>query len=174
MSDDLLKALSTKARFRFLTEYMAQMLFATACAIISGFVIAMILDVIAMKIRGLPERGSFPDVFGEPYFIGPIALAFALGLWGRKRFRTTAGYFLWIVPALILLSSFLSWHSYSHLGRWQDAWANFFGRDCGGSECFYEWTVTAPFYTSVVYTLGWIVARKSENRSAAVHSRTKS
>jgi hypothetical protein len=172
MSDDKLETLPTKSSFRFLTEYFAQLLIATAGAVISGLVIGVALFAIADWIRGPNPSGySLLAFAGEPYFFIPIALALALGFSQQKRFQTSAGYFLWIVPALILLSSFLSWQSYSSRGRWEDAWATFFSGHCSGSECFYEWTVTAPFYTSVVYTLGWIAARKSENRSAALHSR---
>jgi hypothetical protein len=170
MSDDPLKALSTKASFRFLTDYMAQTLIATAGAVISGFIIAGVAGLIELKIRG-PEffSSSLTNNFlGEPYFVIPITLALVLGFWGQKWFRTSAGYFLWMVTASILLSSVVSWRSYSSLGRWQDAWANFFGHDCSGSECFYEWTVTAPFYTSAAYTLAWIAGRKVEKRHATL------
>jgi len=33
---------------------------------------------------------------------------------------------------------------------------NFFFARCGATECLYELFITAPFYTSAAYTLGWL------------------
>jgi hypothetical protein len=36
-------------------------------------------------------------------------------------------------------------------------WNNFFGSDCGSSECLTEYRVTAPFYTSIAYSFGLLL-----------------
>jgi hypothetical protein len=37
---------------------------------------------------------------------------------------------------------------------YDSTWDTYFGKGCGGSECLYELFLTAPFYTSVAYSIG--------------------
>ena len=163
MNDDILNELSTKATFRFLTEYLAQTLIAGAGAIIGGLAIAAIPAVGIPFLAGtLRQQTGFPllKVADEPYFLLPIALALVFGFWQQKRFESSAAYFLSVVPGLVLLSTFLAWQSYTARGRWENAWANLFTSDCSESGCLYQYVVTAPFYTTLAYTSGWIVAKR--------------
>jgi hypothetical protein len=51
---------------------------------------------------------------------------------------------------------------------WVNVWSNYFGSDCDGSECMYEFFVgPIPFYTSVAYSLGPVAARLVRSRNHA-------
>jgi hypothetical protein len=39
----------------------------------------------------------------------------------------------------------LTWRTGGFRPYWKDVWNNYFGLDCGGSECAYEFFVTVPF-----------------------------
>jgi hypothetical protein len=91
----------------------------------------------------------FFKLLDEPYFITPILSGFLLGKVGAHFFHSASAVLVWIVPAAILVVSMAS-------APGMNIWNNYFGSGCGGSECAYEWLFTAPFYTSVAYTVGWI------------------
>ncbi len=78
---------------------------------------------------------------GEPYFIFPILAAFIVGLLSR-----------------------LTWKNGGLRPYWPDVWDNFFGPNCGSSECLYENLVTTPFYASLAYTFGWMTKHRLKNR----------
>jgi hypothetical protein len=167
MSDEILRSLANRPRLRFLTEFTTQTLIATVGAIIGGLAIVIIPSVVIPFLAGtLKQQTDWPllKIADAPYFILPILLAFVFGFWKRKRFRSSAAYFLWLIPDISLISTFLSLHTmptYSELGRWQNAWKSLFAKSCGETDCYYQYFVTAPFYTSVAYTLGWIAGWRS-------------
>src|SRR5207244_2215740 len=71
-------------------------------------------------------------------------------------FLSTSAPWVWLLPAMILAFNVATWKSHIARSNFSDAWANYFTSDCGASECLYEILITAPFYTSVAYTVGWI------------------
>ena len=95
----------------------------------------------------------------NPYFLGPIVVAFVLGIFSNRVWKTNSAAWVWLLPTVILIWNLMAWKSYTSRSNWADAWANYFGSDCGDSECLYAVFVTAPFYTSVAYSLGWIAMR---------------
>ena len=66
---------------------------------------------------------------------------------------------MWLFPAVLLVWNVFSWKPYTSRSNLGDAWANYFGSDCDGSECLYEVFLTAPFFTSVAYSVGSIAMR---------------
>jgi hypothetical protein len=71
--------------------------------------------------------------------------------------------FVWVLPLVLLMYSILTWNRYPGQGDWwTDVWNNYFGKHCGSSECLYEFILTEPFVTSLVYTIGacFVLRRK--------------
>jgi hypothetical protein len=149
----------------FLTE--------SVIAIVGGFVLGAIGALLSSIVVGLLTRNSGPGNFVDhlvdqrvfrvlvdnPYFLCPIVAAFVLGLFSNRVWKTNAGFWVWLFPALFLVWNVFSWKSSTSRSNLADAWANYFGSDCDGSECIYEVLVTAPFYTTVAYSVGSIVMR---------------
>jgi hypothetical protein len=136
---------------------------ATVGALLLGTVVVFLLAaLVAVFTRtpseGLLERVTEPPLFklgaDNPYFVGPILMAFVLGWTSRRYLDSRAAAWVWVLPALALVWNLMTWKSYSPLGHWADVEANFFTTNCGDSDCLYELFVTAPFYTSIAYSLG--------------------
>ena len=92
---------------------------------------------------------------GEPLWIPEIAIGFAAGSYLYSRLPSKVAYFSWCIPGLLLLCS--AWHWQSTMAIYDSTWQTYFGKGCGGSECLYELALTAPFYTSVAYSVGALV-----------------
>jgi hypothetical protein len=149
-----------------ISEFLIQLVLSTAGAIAAGVVCGLIPSIIVAAIVKNTSGGNFVDhvvdqrlfqlLCDNPYFLGPILAAFALGILGNRVWKTRSALWVWLLPTIILILKVLTWKSHTSRSNLADAWANYFGSDCGGSECLNEVFVTAPFYTSVAYTLGWI------------------
>jgi hypothetical protein len=131
----------------------------------SGSFAVSIPAIVLAAVTRNTSGGNFADhvaeqpiyvLLNEPYFIAPIAAGFLLGLFGHRLFRSSLAVWVWVVPMVILIWSVATWRNEGFRPYWTDVWNNYFGSQCGSSECAYEWLVTAPFYTSVAYTLGWL------------------
>jgi len=134
-------------------SFILQLLISTMGAMLTGVAVVVFLALIVRIASGgysvdAVQRRIFV-LLDEPYFIAPILAGFFLGRLGGRFFRSASTVLLWIVPAAVLLLGMASGHE-------MNVWDNYFGSRCGGSECASEWLFTAPFYTSVAYTAGWI------------------
>jgi hypothetical protein len=142
---------------------------ATIGAIVVGAIGGLLPSMISALLTRNPGPGNFVDhlvdqrvfrvLVDNPYFLGPTITASVLGFFSHRVWKTNAGLWVWLFPAVILVSNLLSWKSYTSRSNLADAWANYFGSDCGDSECLNELLVTAPFYSSVAYSVGWIAMR---------------
>ena len=147
-------------------EFVIQSIVATIGAFLLGAIGGVLPSIVVALLTKNPGPGNFvahlvdQRVFrvlvDNPYFIGPIVVALVLGVLSNRVWKTNTGFWVWVFPTLILVWNVFSWKSYTTRSNLADAWANYFGSDCGGSECLYEVLVTAPFYTSVAYSLGCI------------------
>jgi hypothetical protein len=134
-------------------SFILQLLISTLGAMLTGVAVVVFLALIVRIASGgysvdAVQRHIFV-LADEPYFIAPILAGFFLGRLGGRFFRSAATVLLWIVPAAVLLVSMASEPG-------MDVWHNYFGSRCGASECAGELFFTAPFYTSVAYTAGWV------------------
>lgn len=99
----------------------------------------------------------------NPYFAVQIVTAICLGFLSYRFFRSQATVWVWVVPATILVLSVVSSLLRAQEGvRW--VLNNYFGSACGSTECLYELFVTASFYTSLAYIVGWVVSRRIPSR----------
>jgi hypothetical protein len=155
-------------------SFLIQLVISTIGAILIGVLVVLIVALLIADVRSNPFQGSLMEravdqpIFrigaDNPYFTGPVVVSFLFGAFSRRFFRTRSALWVWVLPTLVLLVDILTWQSHSSRSRWADVWANYFGSSCGDTECLGELLVTAPFYTSVAYTLGWIASGLSQQR----------
>jgi hypothetical protein len=152
----------------FVLSLSVQQIIATVGAMLLGIAAVYILGLmVAAFTKNIHPAGNIVDrmvdlwfvrVGGDgPYFVGPILAGFFFGICGRKQFGSRAGAYVWIIPAGYFLLNILRWHAWGSLPWWRALWNDFFSSDCGNSECYYEFFVTGPLYTSVAYAVGWLV-----------------
>jgi hypothetical protein len=148
-----------------LPSFIAQQFLATVGAMVVGTVGAIIPSVLIAAVTKNTSGGNWVDhmvdqhilrAAGEPYFIFPVLAAFMLGLLSHRYSQSTSASWVWVLPTVILIWNLLTWKNGGFRPYWPDVWNNYFGSDCGSSECMYELFVTAPFYASLAYTFGWL------------------
>jgi len=151
-----------------LPSFLIQQLVSTVGAMIVGHLAGIIPAVLIAAVTKNTSGGNWVDHIAdqpilrtveEPYFAFPVITAFALGILSHRYFRSSSAVWVWVLPAIILVWNLFTWKTGGFHPYWPDVWNNYFGSDCGSSECVYELFVTAPFYTSLAYTLGWITKR---------------
>jgi hypothetical protein len=160
-------------------SFLTQLVLATFGAMLVGTAIPALIALAIAPITRAPNQALVDSIvkqplfkFGadNPYFAGPIVTAILLGWFSRRFFRSRMAAVVWVLPSLLLLWNVVTWKSYSPLSHWLDVRANFFTSDCGDSDCLYELLVTAPFYTSLAYSFGWVI-RASTGAPAGVEYR---
>jgi hypothetical protein len=143
-------------------EFTIQRALSTAGAMVSGGIGGAIRSVLVATVTKNTSQGNFVDhvvdqrlfrvLVDNPYFLGPILVAFALGFLGDRVWKTQSAIWVWLLPTIILVWNVLTWRSYTNRSNAADAWVNYFGSDCRGSECLYELLITAPFlYVGRIY-----------------------
>jgi hypothetical protein len=141
-------------------SYFAQVLLSAIAAPAIGFLLLM---AIPDSVSNTVER-----ILGEPVFLLPIGAAccFAILVVRQVPHRMRLGRWVWVLPLIWFLFEILEWYRFRYPGQlfWPDIWNNFFGTQCGGSECLYEWTVTSPLYCAASYSIA--VALASTTRRA--------
>jgi hypothetical protein len=167
--------MNTAKRWRdsTLPAFLIQQIVSTVGAMVAGLLAALIpASVVAMATKNT-SGGNWADhlaeqqIFhaaGEPYFIFPILAAFVFGALSHRYSRSLAARWVWVFPLTILLWNVFTWRTGGFSPYWTDVWNNYFGRYCGSSECVYELFVTAPVYTSLAYTFGWVMKRVLPNK----------
>jgi hypothetical protein len=147
-----------------LPSFLIQQLVSTAGAMLVGLLAGIVPAVVVAAATGKTSGGNWADhivdngvlrAAEEPYFVFPILAAFGFGVLSHRYSLSRSALWVWVFPAVILLWNVFTWRNGGFRPYWPDVWNNYFGSDCGSSECAYEFFVTAPFYTSLAYTLGW-------------------
>jgi len=144
--------------------FIAHSLLATVGCFVGAFTIGfMVAGLIALWSSGpgnIVDRAVdswfFRYCVDNPYFLLPIFFSFCLGSIVFRFSKHSSAAWAWVLPGTILLLNILpSMSDRSGQGIIQ----NYFGRDCGSNECLDQLLFTAPFYTSVAYSLGWLSRR---------------
>jgi hypothetical protein len=148
-----------------LPSFLVQLPASTVGAIVVGILAGVVPAVLVAAITKNTSGGNWVDhiaeqpilrAAGEPYFAFPVITSFVFGALSRRYSRSSSAAWVWVLPAIILVWNLFTWETGGVGPYWPDVWNNYFGSDCGGSECVYELFVTAPFYTSLAYSLGWV------------------
>ena len=97
-------------------------------------------------------------VFKEPLLPGALFGGAIMGYLVNRNMRDLAALLVWLVPLAWLIYGIRdSAASYSEAWAQQSRsayiWDTFFGTHCGGSECLNELLFTAPFLSSVAYSI---------------------
>ena len=147
-------------------SFVLQQIISTVGAVLVGIIASLILAALTAAFTKNTSGGNFGDrmvdqpVFkgvGQPYYLMLVLAGFILGALSRRFFRTRGAAGVWVLPLCILLWNIFTWKTGGYGTYWQGVWDNYFGSNCPGSECLYEFFVTVPFYTSIAYSLGWLV-----------------
>ena len=151
-----------------LPSFLVQQLVSTVGAMIVGNIVVIIPAVLVAAVTKNTSGGNWADQLadqqilragGEPHFVFPVLAAFVFGLVSHRYSRSLSAMWVWVLPLIIFVWNLFTWKNGGFRPYWPDVWNNYFGSDCGSSECLYELFVTAPFYTSLAYTLGWLAKR---------------
>ena len=138
--------MNTANRWRDATlpAFLIQQLISTVGAIVVGFLAVLIPATVLATATKNTSGGNWADHFveqhilsaaQEPYFIFPILVAFVFGVLSHRYTQSLSARWVWVFPLTIFLWSALTWRTGSFRPYWTDVWNNYFGRDCGSSEC---------------------------------------
>lgn len=126
-------------------RYIAEAAAGTIGAVVLGEALASPVD------RAVPALGG---ILEEPVFLGPICIALILGCAVTLKFGyRRSSIWVWAAGLLVFILFLGDWMTSIRAHHWTRVWDNFFGRDCNDSECLYELIATAPFYTSLAYSI---------------------
>jgi hypothetical protein len=156
--------MSKRGSYRaWLASYFEQLVIATVGAIVLGYsllsiLVHLIAAVALHKLGAITQADHFVQLFGDnPYWIGPVLAGFLLGAVSRRYFIGRNGFWVWVIPTLSFGVAMITTRPYGPYSRWEYVWDNFFTSRCGATECLSELVNTAPFYTSVAYSLGAVI-----------------
>jgi hypothetical protein len=115
-----------------------------------------------------PAAGQASTLSGqlaaEPFWLPEIVTGLLLGWFAYETVPSKTAFIAWLVPGCFLLWSACSWQR--SMAAHDSTWDTYFGRNCGGSECLYQLIFTAPFYSSILYSIGafskYVLARRKQ------------
>jgi hypothetical protein len=97
-------------------------------------------------------------LFREPLLPAALLAGAIMGYLVNRNMRDLSARLVWIIPLVWLIygihddtGSFSQ--AWAHQSRSAYIWDNFFGTHCSGTECLNELLFTAPFLSSVAYSL---------------------
>jgi hypothetical protein len=123
------------------------------------------------------SRREFYSKIETPYFPVQVAFALVLGWLLGRSLRHKSLLWVWVLPLAILCYSFITvpisvLEQTSILAQLQARLSHFLGVGCRPAlHCLDQVTVTLPFYSSLAYSTGAFLARKTTQPSTAA-SRT--
>lgn len=153
---------------KFFASFLAHSILATVGAMLGGILLSVLVSLpFAFFSSGM---GNIFDRIGDTWFlrygvdgpfpIVPVLVAACIGFASPRLSKTSAPAWVWIIPTVLLLVS-VAPRVFESPSQAKWVLDNYFGRGCGSSECLYELFITAPFYTSLAYTMGWLVRRQT-------------
>ena len=139
---------------------MKEVLLGAYLPVILSVPVGMLLIVVFGPLR----RHLVNLIVDPPFSPIPIIIALASAYFFRHRANRQPSVWIWILPSLILIWNLFTWDKYPGQVYWNDVWNNFFGNQCGSSECLNEFLVTAPVCSSLAYSIFAIVLRPKNPR----------
>ena len=136
---------------------------------LTGFLSSLLIVGIGIMVNEQGFLFRLTDrISGEPLWAPEIVAGLLFGWLAYKRAPSRLAFGSWAVPGAILLWNVASWQR--TMSQYDSTWSTFFGTGCGGSECLYQLVLTAPFYTSVAYSAGAVIANVRGHRGKGVCS----
>lgn len=102
-----------------------------------------------------------------PFFPVQIALGAYIGWRLFNRWRHQSMFWVWILPCVVLIYAVITIQTLIpfSVAAERGLISHFFGWGCQADlDCYDQLSFTQPFYTSVAYSLGALVARKSQTK----------
>jgi hypothetical protein len=113
-------------------------------------------------------RRTFYSIVELPYFPVQIVFALILGWLLGRALRHRSMVWIWVLPLAILCYSvatarvLLPTSVFASPGVGQSRFSHYFGRGCQPADrCLDQLLITMPFYSSLAYSLGAVLARKT-------------
>lgn len=148
-------------RLRAVVVYVVRALVASVGIVSASFILGLWLHRLSDSAAW---RLALRLIFEEPYFPFSNLVGLCCGYLVNRRLQSRSAAWVWVLPAIWLACVIADQIRYAYPGQdlWQDVWNNFFGGGCG-FECIGQLIATAPFYSSVAYSLGaWVALSKSK------------
>src|SRR6266436_5137232 len=118
--------------------------------------------------RSDPQRTFYSIVSEKPYFPVQIIFGLILGWLVGRALRHRSMVWVWVLPMAILCYSLVTARVliptsvFARPGVFQSRFSHYFGWDCQPSaRCFDQLLITMPFYSSLAYSMGAALARKT-------------
>ena len=118
----------------------------------------ILLNVVLIPLEPLIGHARLFSVAEAPYYPLPIVLAGLAGYFSFVRFKSNYRFWVWIIPALYLVTKIALWRPSSVLEdySWGTALAHFFSIT---PRYHPQEDVIVGFYTSLSYTFGALLDR---------------
>jgi hypothetical protein len=143
-------------------------------AILAAFALFGLFDVLTAISPWKPPMRAVHWVLTEnPFYPAQIVVGLYFGWLLGRRFQHKCMLWIWVVPSAILAFAFLVTSLSSphpsvlfHSDSVQARLSFYFGWGCKPREhCIVQLFITMPFYASVAYSLGALVARKTRPKA---------
>jgi hypothetical protein len=149
---------------RSIAIFIAHSAIATVGCLVAGialsFSFSLLIALWSSGAGNIVDRAGdtwfFSHLVDNPYFLVPVVFSSCMGFFAFRFSKHSSAAWAWVVPCTILLLNIVvSMLNSPAKAVMQD----YFGRGCGNDECLVQLFFTAPFYTSVAYSLGWLSRR---------------
>jgi hypothetical protein len=142
---DSCKFTPMKSSMRSVGLYLLHLLVATFGAVLAT---GILLNVVLKPFEPLIGHTRLFSVAKGPYYPLPIVLAALAGYFSYIRLKSNYRFWVWIIPALYLVTKIALWKPSSVLGdnNWGTALTQFFA---GANSYYPEEDIVLPFYTSL-------------------------
>ena len=148
--------------FSFLVHSIIATIGSMLVSYLAGFVVALPIGFFSSGQGNVVDRTVdtwfWRYCIDSSYFVAQIVTAACLGFISYRFSQSRSALWVWLLPTGVLALNVLPSMMHSRTGpNW--VLDNYFGRNCGSTECLYELFITGPFYTSVAYTIGWLIKK---------------
>ena len=144
-------------------------------AFLAPWIVAASGDVVRLFGKGYPIRTAYWILTGTPYFPVQIILALLLGFLIFRHFQHRVMTLVWIIPLILLAYAFIAIPTLTpsitpprfQAGVGESRLSHYFGWGCQPTSlthCLDQTLVTLPFYISIAYSLGALLAQTVPER----------
>lgn len=136
----------------------------------------LLIAVVGSFLVYLPFYVVLSTLLKEPLLPAVLLAGAVVGYFMNRKEKDRSAYFIWVVPLIfvgyeILDNSRSFSQSWAHQSFPRFIWDNFFGQECGGSECLDELFFTAPLFAATGYSVAAYFAPRFSRKEARSVSR---